>query len=667
MVGMKLSGINKQQSIAALGKRSSSKWLNIGTASKSDQNSPIIPILSPLSSKINQKALKPFDNSGNDNIPPPTNSTFNNGTVYQLIEGTEGHLELYSAQIGSKFSLVKTRLAPSNRSGFSFTFLDKRHLFLYGGIADDVKHNEMYVLDLDDREWRLCKVIAPVMQTRSNTQCISTVDGNYFYIYVFGGLEGPKTLANLDIIIFYKDSFKYINPMCSVRSYNLTDGPCGRAKHSFIKFNDKGYLFGGVDTRGKCLGDLWEFNFNNALNPQWSLLSSVGPDQRCSHISYVKDNSFCIAGGFDDDGKFVGDIWGWDTKWTRLSVFETSYPVFGTEEGLYFYSKTLKPVQYMNAGKTLDMKFRKLLQMQSLHRAASIVEKEAENSTVQINTALLQWQRELMKEKPDPEVIDAVDQIFNEKAATDLEAEVVQLRAEVLGLSKKILEAHQTVPQQIPSSKLQEFSDTLDFKLKTLEAKVESPHDAATLAKAAEKMATPQTDPIDVDPSSIEAISAVFDKSRDKDAVLSSIVALQRMEYEKLSNSMIALLSAMHQHESKNSARIATLSEMNSKIQKLREHVVRSERECARIEKATKRISAWGKDADLFMENRDDIEETLDKRNKKRIDDYIGRVSSLMGNEQGGLMKLFKLINAPMTATAASEIYDIAESMELVY
>ncbi|EAY22661.1 hypothetical protein TVAG_475890 [Trichomonas vaginalis G3] len=666
-IGMKFKGISRQASITSINKRRSSNWLNLNEAvPKTEEMNPILPLLSPISTRIGKGLTAAENEEETISVAPPTNSTFYNGLVYQITLGEHGYLEVYSAKKGESFTLLQAKRAPSNRTGFCFTFLDKHHLFLYGGYAANLQQNEMYILDIEDREWRMCKIIAPPQAIRTNTQCISTLDENYHMIYVFGGSEGPKLLGSLDIIIFCKDSFKYINPMCSIRSYCLKEGPCGRAGHTFIKMNDKGYLFGGVDTRGKCLGDLWEFNFSNALNPTWALLSNIGPNQRKSHISYLFDNGVCIAGGVNDENNFIGDVWKWDSRWIRLSVFETSFPVFGSEEGLLYYDKILRPIEYMNAGRHLDAKFAQLRKIQSLHKAASIVEKEAESSTVFINTNLLIYLRELNKSEVNAETTDALNKIFNETRAREIENEVLNLRIEVLGLSKKILEAHQISPSLSPVSKLDEFSKTIDQKIERLSQRTQRPHEAVQISKTIETMPPPQTDPISVDTWSIDAISAVFDKAVNKDSVLSSIVALQRLEYERLSNQMMSMMSNIHQNESANSARIATLSKINNKIQQLREHIDRSKRECNRVEKAVKRMTDWGNDADLFTQNKSDIEQTLEERNKRRIEQFTVEIASIMGNETKGLTKIMKLLEGPINSTTAGQINDLANQLELV-
>ena len=77
-------------------------------------------------------------------------------------------------------------------------------------------------------------------------------------------------------------------------------------------------------------------------------------------------------------------------------------------------------------------------------------------------------------------------------------------------------------------------------------------------------------------------------------------------------------------------------------------------------------MTDWGNDADLFTQNKSDIEQTLEERNKRRIEQFTVEIASIMGNETKGLTKIMKLLEGPINSTTAGQINDLANQLELV-
>ena len=96
-IGMKFKGISRQASITSINKRRSSNWLNLNEAvPKTEEMNPILPLLSPISTRIGKGLTAAENEEETISVAPPTNSTFYNGLVYQITLGEHGYLEVYS-------------------------------------------------------------------------------------------------------------------------------------------------------------------------------------------------------------------------------------------------------------------------------------------------------------------------------------------------------------------------------------------------------------------------------------------------------------------------------------------------------------------------------------------------------------------------------------------
>jgi len=109
-----------------------------------------------------------------------------------------------------------------------------------------------YSLDLKSLRWEVIYGRGEVPTSRDDHSAI-IYEGS---MVIFGGLTTDGERSNEIYRYYFKD-----NKWEKVSVLGL-DSPCPRAGHSAIVFGDSMVAFGGRDSEGNKLNDLWIFNFS---------------------------------------------------------------------------------------------------------------------------------------------------------------------------------------------------------------------------------------------------------------------------------------------------------------------------------------------------------------------------------------------------------------------
>lgn len=204
---------------------------------------------------------------------------------------------------------------PSKRVSHTATVVGSR-LYVFGGQYQNHYYNDMYIYHLENREWT--KVPSPSTIGDSAAVCPtprcehSAVAVNSRIVY-FGGFDGQKRLK--DIYVFDTTTLKWMKP--TIQSKRV---PGGRSGHKMVFLHNLVWLFGGIDSHGTYLNDIYTLNLEKW---QWSSVPISGkmPAPRAFHSMDVLKTKIAVYGGYSFSN-IHDDVALLDTKkqtWTIVS------------------------------------------------------------------------------------------------------------------------------------------------------------------------------------------------------------------------------------------------------------------------------------------------------------------------------------------------------------
>ena len=141
------------------------------------------------------------------------------------------------------------------------------------------------------------------------------INKNEEIIYLHGGMNGDTIFDDLWALDLKSIAWKKI-----IFKHDDTK-PCARAAHGGISVDKLLFIFGGIDSSGNALNDLWKYD--NELN-QWSNIEIFGykppprldfayckvkileNDQSSNNVNKFK-TFFVIHGGMDNEGNVFDD------------------------------------------------------------------------------------------------------------------------------------------------------------------------------------------------------------------------------------------------------------------------------------------------------------------------------------------------------------------------
>ena len=117
---------------------------------------------------------------------------------------------------------------------------------------------------------------------------------------IFGGFVDSGRENDLWEYCFTTGKWKEIEALTKEK-------PCKRSGHSAVVYQDKMYIFGGVDDEINRLNDLWEFDLKKKT---WKELKvENGPASRNSHSATLFLNYMIVFGGMHDLTKELNDLY----------------------------------------------------------------------------------------------------------------------------------------------------------------------------------------------------------------------------------------------------------------------------------------------------------------------------------------------------------------------
>ena len=234
---------------------------------------------------------------------------------------------------------------PSKRVSHTATVVGSR-LYVFGGQYQNHYYNDMYIYHLENREWT--KVPMPASSAAASSSAPggggggsggeggaamptprcehSAVAVNSRIIY-FGGFDGQKRLK--DLYVFDTTTLKWTKP--AIQSKRV---PGGRSGHKMVFFHNLVWLFGGIDSHGTYLNDIYTLNLEKW---QWSSVPIEGkmPAPRAFHSMDVLKTKIAVFGGYSFS-KCHDDVALLDTKkrtWTIVRGEELKATAFNAGLG----------------------------------------------------------------------------------------------------------------------------------------------------------------------------------------------------------------------------------------------------------------------------------------------------------------------------------------------
>ncbi|KAL1412939.1 hypothetical protein Q8F55_000688 [Vanrija albida] len=234
------------------------------------------------------------------------------------------HNDLWSLDVRDcSLQLVKTRGdAPLARIGHVSAIAD-RVMLVFGGdtklTETDKQDDGLYLLDLRTQEWTRVPVLAGPSGRYGHAACMI---GNTFYVH--GGHVDCRNLDDLwafDVSQLGKDGVqRYQWERVSYSS----PAPLARTGHTLVPLRNKLYLFGGTDG-DYHYNDSWSFDITTGA---WSELECIGyiPIPREGHAAAIVDDVIYVFGGRDVHGKDLGDLAAFRISNQRWYMFQNMGP-----------------------------------------------------------------------------------------------------------------------------------------------------------------------------------------------------------------------------------------------------------------------------------------------------------------------------------------------------
>lgn len=185
-------------------------------------------------------------------------------------------------------------------------------MWVFGGNRNGTGNSNIYKLNLDTFVWTklalkevsshsLISQTAP--EARDDHSLVWWNDGSKATMVTFGGFVDSGRENDLWQYVFETDTWAKLDPITK-------EMPCKRSGHSAVVYNDKMYIFGGVDDEINRLNDLWEFDLKKKT---WLELKVDNPPApRNSHSANLFHNYMIIFGGMHDLTKELNDLYAFD-------------------------------------------------------------------------------------------------------------------------------------------------------------------------------------------------------------------------------------------------------------------------------------------------------------------------------------------------------------------
>jgi len=178
---------------------------------------------------------------------------------------------------------------PQSRSGHTCALHKNRFLYVFGGFDGSNCFDDLYVLDLELRQWRQITPGGELPTGRASHSAVT--DEHAGVMYVFGGSGshfGYTNKRDLCEFCFETETWRLLsNP--------LEDTPSARYGQSMVAYQEGLYVWGGTHGTNYPT-DMHRFDL---CSKQWEYVVTTGdlPCGRYRHQAMVKDDLMYIVGG----------------------------------------------------------------------------------------------------------------------------------------------------------------------------------------------------------------------------------------------------------------------------------------------------------------------------------------------------------------------------------
>lgn len=270
----------------------------------------------------------------------------------------------FSTNIWKKISLISAEIAP--RIGHRAVALSKgdhNFIYVFGGTNGFYLEENLLLICLCG-DFASCSVLECEGEDRPCGRCdhsMILVDNIYSSFQLKS--NNPSSLPTKSgsnasqsppaISIPSMSSFQALGSAIQSNTTNLRNGNNNTLNNKIISGPAWALIFGGKvsDERSdidlnrkfndkntdKVLGDFWKLEIRSPFDvPKWTLITREGPPGRHSHASFCKDGQFFIAGGYDEKGTPLKDVWRYTFGfgWEEIAVFNNKsiINIFGSTE-----------------------------------------------------------------------------------------------------------------------------------------------------------------------------------------------------------------------------------------------------------------------------------------------------------------------------------------------
>mmetsp|Transcript_122982 Transcript_122982/g.244717 ORF Transcript_122982/g.244717 Transcript_122982/m.244717 type:complete len:884 (+) Transcript_122982:125-2776(+) len=178
---------------------------------------------------------------------------------------------------------------PQSRSGHTCALYQNRYLYIFGGFDGSNCFDDLYMLDLDTKDWRRIEAKGDRPSGRASHSAVT--DDLAGVMYIFGGSGshfGYTNKRDLCEFCFETETWRLLsNP--------LEDMPSARYGQSMVAYKEGLYVWGGTHGTNYPT-DMHRFEL---LSKQWSYVHTSGelPCGRYRHQAMVQDDLMYIVGG----------------------------------------------------------------------------------------------------------------------------------------------------------------------------------------------------------------------------------------------------------------------------------------------------------------------------------------------------------------------------------
>ena len=466
----------------------------------------------------------------------------NESVIYQVKESPSKTLEIFSGRLNQSFSKIQVNgESPPNRKRFSLSQYGDSMIVMVGGYGFDIEITEVWLFDTALLVWKKLETDQEPIPCRSG-HC-SSVYGNY--IYVFGGTNGLNISHDLIIITIHdnnKFSYKFIEEQIN--------WPPARVQCTMTQMNSTIWIFGGQQMDGSTLNDLWELDYSLfPQSPTWHAIELKRcPPGRHSHVAWVKDGEFYVAGGNDDKNNFLNEVWSFRrSSWEQTAIFDPNFPIFPCNGILVELGDQIKEAVLKNLSAALDSLFQRLKYKQSIYSKEASFNNEKKRQQFE-NSQRLKYYENLIDQNRQAN-FQEIRQYF---APQEIEKLKLEIRKNMDQLTETLQDILANYPKLIKTVPINTFAEELNLQLTLKLQQDEKKYKKAVVERENEKQLYQQQiallkneingkikvpeSILTLDPSNYDSFLnyVSFLSKENKDAALKMYYSIQLQEYQKL-------------------------------------------------------------------------------------------------------------------------------------